>query len=153
MSSFPDYSSSPSGEQPPPYDGSGEQAQAQAREQYAEQPQQYGDPGQGQYAVQPYAQAQQQGYYQQQGYPQQQMAVAPRSPAVALIISFFIPGLGSLINGRTTTGVIILCSWIVGWILSIVIVGFFIVFGMWVWGMIDAYKAAQEWNAAHGILS
>lgn len=80
-------------------------------------------------------------------------AVQPKNPAISLIVSFFLPGVGSMINGDTSRGVIILVSYIVGLILTIVLIGFVIAFGVWIWGMVDAYQGAQRWNAAHGIRS
>jgi len=79
--------------------------------------------------------------------------VVPKSAGIALLISFFIPGVGSLYAGKTTTGVIILIGYIISWVLTIVIVGFVGVFGFWVWGLIDAYQGAQAWNRARGIES
>jgi TM2 domain-containing membrane protein YozV len=100
------------------------------------------------------------GVYGQQnmppgGYPVagQQPVVAPRSPAIALLLSFFIPGLGSMVNGRVGIGALILGLYILGYILILVFVGIFVVIGVWIWGMIDAYQAAQAWNRAHGIIS
>jgi TM2 domain-containing membrane protein YozV len=96
--------------------------------------------------VQPYQQPYQQGYA---GPPV--MQVVPKNAGIALLISFFLPGVGSLYAGKTNTGVIILIGYIISWILTIVIIGFVGVFGFWVWGMIDAYQAAQSWNRARGI--
>jgi TM2 domain-containing membrane protein YozV len=81
------------------------------------------------------------------------MVVAPKNPAVSLIVSFFIPGVGSMINGDVGTGVAILVLYIVGIALAIVLIGIPILIGAWIWGMIDAYQGAQRWNARHGILS
>ena len=81
------------------------------------------------------------------------MVVAPKNPAVSLLVSFFIPGVGSLINGDVTTGVVILALWIVGIFTAIFVVGFFLIVGAWIWGMVDAYQGAVRWNRAHGILS
>ncbi len=36
------------------------------------------------------------------------VVVAPKNPAVSLIVSFFIPGVGSMVNGDTVIGVVIL---------------------------------------------
>jgi TM2 domain-containing membrane protein YozV len=108
-----------------------------------------------------------QAYQQPGGYPPAQyqqpyppgyaappvMQVVPKNAGIALLISFFLPGVGSLYAGKTTTGVIILVGAIISWILTIVIIGFVGVFGFWVWGLIDAYQAAQSWNRAHGIES
>ncbi len=81
------------------------------------------------------------------------MQVVPKNAGIALLISFFIPGVGSLYAGKTNTGVIILIGFIISWVLTIVIIGFLGVLGFWVWGMIDAYQAAQAWNRARGFES
>jgi len=81
------------------------------------------------------------------------MIVAPKNPAVSLIVSFFIPGVGSMINGDAGTGVAILLLYIVGWVLSVFLIGIPLLIGAWIWGMVDAYQGAQRWNARHGIIS
>jgi TM2 domain-containing membrane protein YozV len=95
--------------------------------------------------------------YQQpypQGYPAPPvMQLVPKNAGLALLISFFLPGVGSMYAGKTTTGVIILVGYIISWVLTIVIIGFVGLFGFWVWGLIDAYQAAQAWNRARGIES
>jgi TM2 domain-containing membrane protein YozV len=147
MSDFPDYSTgAPGGEPGPQYQGGPGPDQAQA--QYAPPPQQYGV--QPQYGVQQYGQPQ--GYAGGQGQPGQ-MTIAPRSPALGLIASLFIPGLGSMINGRVGIGITILGVYILGLILTIVFVGLLIAPAAWIWGMVDGYKSAQDWNRAHGIIS
>jgi TM2 domain-containing membrane protein YozV len=79
--------------------------------------------------------------------------VAPKNPGLALLASFFIPGLGSLMNGDVGKGIAIFAGYVISWVLVLVIIGFFGLFGFWVWGMVDAYQGARKWNAAHGILS
>jgi TM2 domain-containing membrane protein YozV len=81
------------------------------------------------------------------------IAIAPKNPAVSLIISFFLPGVGSMVNGNVGTGIAILILYIVGWALSFVLIGIPLAIGAWIWGLIDAYQGAQRWNRAHGILS
>jgi TM2 domain-containing membrane protein YozV len=81
------------------------------------------------------------------------MVVAPKSPAVSLIVSFFIPGVGSMINGDVGKGVGILIGYLVSWLFVIVFIGLIGVFAFWVWGMVDAYQGAVAWNRRHGILS
>ena len=83
-------------------------------------------------------------------YPQQ---VAPKNPALGLIVSFFIPGLGSLINGATATGLIILGGYLVSCVLMLILIGFLTAPIFWIWGMIDGYQSAVRWNARHGIIS
>ncbi|HUZ55806.1 MAG TPA: hypothetical protein VMU94_25165 [Streptosporangiaceae bacterium] len=89
--------------------------------------------------------------YAQQAY--QQQPIVAKNPAISLLLSFFIPGLGSMLNDRVNIGVIILVSYAVGWVLTLVLIGFPILFGVWIWGMIDAYQSAVRWNQAHGIIS
>jgi TM2 domain-containing membrane protein YozV len=115
--------------------------------------QQYGQPqyGQAQYGQPQYGQAPQ--VWQQPGAPVAVAAVQPKSPALCLLVSFFIPGVGSIIAGNTNTGVLILILYIVSWVLTIFLIGILGVIGFWVWGLIDAYQSAQKWNAAHGIIS
>ena len=79
--------------------------------------------------------------------------VAPKSPALALLASFFIPGLGQMLNGVVGKGVGILIGYVVSWVLVVVFVGIIGVLAFWIWGMVDAYTGAQRWNARYGILS
>ncbi|QWZ06779.1 hypothetical protein KRR39_14695 [Nocardioides panacis] len=81
------------------------------------------------------------------------MQVAPKSPGLSLLASFFLPGLGSMINGEAGKGVAILLCWIVSWVLTIVLIGFLGLLGFWIWGMVDGYQGARKWNLAHGIIS
>jgi TM2 domain-containing membrane protein YozV len=80
-------------------------------------------------------------------------AVAPKNAAVSLLASFFLPGLGTMINGEVGKGVGILASYVVCLCLFFLIVPLLAAFGIWVWGMMDAYQGAQQWNRRHGILS
>jgi len=118
-----------------------------------QQPQGPYQPPQGQYGYQPgpYQQPYQQPY--PQGYPGPVQQVVPKNAGIALLISFFVPGVGSLYAGKTNTGVVILIGYIISWLLTIVIIGIAGVIGFWIWGMVDAYQAAQAWNRARGIES
>lgn len=114
-------------------------------------------PGQEQYQMQPQPEMQQwqPQPYGAQGYGGQpmQQTVAPKSPAVSVLISVFIPGLGSIINGNTATGVTILVLDIIAAFFSLFLIGIPFAIGIWIWGLVDAYTSAQKWNAAHGIIS
>ena len=79
--------------------------------------------------------------------------VAAKNPAVALLVSFFIPGVGSMMNGEVGKGVGILAGYVVSLFLTVVLIGIVGVIGFWIWGMVDAYQGAQKWNAQHGIVS
>jgi TM2 domain-containing membrane protein YozV len=79
--------------------------------------------------------------------------IVPKNPVVGVILSFFIPGLGTMVNGNVARGAVILGVYAVGWILSFFLIGIPILIGAWIWGMIDGYLSAQRWNAGHGIIS
>lgn len=81
------------------------------------------------------------------------MHVAPRSPGIAVLASFFLPGLGSMISGRGGKGAGILIAYVVSWILTTVLIGFAGVIGFWIYGMVAGANDARKWNLAHGILS
>jgi TM2 domain-containing membrane protein YozV len=145
MSEYPDYSAGGQAPEPGPQYQAG-QGPDQAQAQYAPPPQYAVQP---QYGVQQYGPPQ--GYAGAQGQPG--MVVAPRNPAIALIASFFIPGLGSMLNDRVGIGITILGVYILGVILSLFLIGVPIALGAWIWGMIDGYQAAQNWNRSRGIIS
>ena len=77
----------------------------------------------------------------------------PKNGAVGVLLSFFIPGLGSIVNGSVGLGLVILAADFVSWLLVFVLIGIPLVFAVWIWGMIDGYLSAQRWNRAHGIIS
>jgi TM2 domain-containing membrane protein YozV len=119
------------------------------------QPAQVHAPAQGLVRVQPApigALAAPQLAYTEQGYvPVTQ--VAPKSPGLALLGSFVVPGLGQLMNGQVGKGLLLFLAYLVSIVLMLVVIGFFTAFAVWVWAMVDAYGGAQQWNARHGILS
>jgi TM2 domain-containing membrane protein YozV len=127
-------------------------------------------PGHGGYGHEPYQiREQPPPQYQEQYAPGQQvhewaplplygqemsgMTVAPKSPAVSVLLSVFIPGLGSMVNGNVGVGVAILMLNILGWILALALIGIPLAIGTWIWGLVDAHQSAQRWNREHGIIS
>jgi len=130
---------------PPPYQPQQfGQPTAYGQPQAYAQPQPYGQP-QAFAPGQPYGQA-------QPGYPAQQV-VAAKNPAIGVVLSFFIPGLGTMVNGNVGRGVLILALYIVGWVLSFLLIGIPLLIGVWIWGLVDGYTSAQRWNQQHGIIS
>ena len=81
------------------------------------------------------------------------VAVAAKSPGLALLASFFLPGLGQLVNGQVGTGILFLVAYLVSLGLLVVLIGFVLVPLVWVVAMVDAYQGAQRWNAQRGIVS
>ena len=101
----------------------------------------------------PWQQAQEWTPLPLQDYETQPVLVAPKSPAGSVLLSIFVPGLGSMVNDNAGVGVTILILNIIGWILAIVLIGIPLALGSWIWGLVDAYQSAQRWNRAHGIVS
>ncbi|WP_193760679.1 GYF domain-containing protein [Bradyrhizobium yuanmingense] len=66
-------------------------------------------------------------------------AFGPKSPGVALLLSFLICGAGQMYCGRVGKGILMLIGCIVLW---------FILLGwvIWIWSMIDAYMTAKDMN-------
>lgn len=78
-------------------------------------------------------------------------AQAPRKePLLGLVTSFFIPGLGSMLNGDVGRGVGILIGYFVALLLSVILIGIPIALALWVWGMVDGYQGAVNKNRQNG---
>ena len=85
------------------------------------------------------------------------MAPPRKEPVLSLLVSFFVPGVGSMMNGDTGVGVAILCTYLgsllfifcLGWIL-IGFIGLPVMVGAWIWGMVDAYQGAVRHNQRMG---
>jgi len=79
--------------------------------------------------------------------------IVPKNPALGVILSFFLPGLGSIVNGSVGLGVAIMACYFVAWLFALILIGIPFVIGTWIWGLVDGYLSAQRWNRAHGIIS
>lgn len=81
------------------------------------------------------------------------MQVKPKSPQLGALVSFFIPGLGSIING-VGKGSEVLLLWLIAWpLIPVNGLGILLGFIAWIVGIHDGYKSAKNWNTAHGVLS
>src|SRR5580693_4266342 len=58
------------------------------------------------------------------GQPLGYRQVQPHSAGLAVVASFFIPGLGSMLNDKVGKGVGILALYILSWICTIILIGF-----------------------------
>jgi TM2 domain-containing membrane protein YozV len=92
--------------------------------------------------------------------PVAQAIVAPKNAGLAVVASFFFPGLGTIMNGEGGKGAAMLISDFVLWFLFLLtfwfVLGFIFVpfmLGLWIWAIYDAYEGARKWNARHGIVS
>jgi len=59
---------------------------------------------------------------------------------LAAICSFFIPGLGQLVQGRLLTAILFFIGMIVSWALTWVLIGWAMVPIVYLWCIIDAAK-------------
>lgn len=68
--------------------------------------------------------------------------------ALAIIINFFIPGLGSFFVGKVGRGIAQLILYFIGWALIITaigaIIGIPLCIGVWIWGLVTAATAHTE---------
>ncbi len=69
-----------------------------------------------------------------------------KEPLLALILSFFVPGLGQIYNGNANTGIILIIATVISWLLTSLCVGFFIFIALWIYAMYDAYTSAEKIN-------
>jgi len=79
-----------------------------------------------------------------------QPGTTSRNPVASLLASLVIPGLGTIINGETGKGIVILVVWITAWLLVLMTVGLIIVPAVWIYGMYEAFQGARRYNLAHG---
>jgi len=70
-----------------------------------------------------------------------------KSTGIAVIASFFIPGLGQIYCGKILRGIGILIAAIIAACLIIVLIGFIIYPVLWIWNLYDAYTLAKKINA------
>jgi TM2 domain-containing membrane protein YozV len=68
-------------------------------------------------------------------------------PLLALVLSFFVPGLGQIYNENYLKGGVMIGLCMVAVILDITIIGLIIgiplMVGVWIWAMVNAHKTAS----------
>lgn len=69
-----------------------------------------------------------------------------KSVVLAAILSFLFPGLGHLYNGLTKKGVSFIVAYIVSAVLIFLLIGFVLIFIVWIWALIDAIKTTEAIN-------
>lgn len=84
--------------------------------------------------------------------PQALPGGSPKYPAMSLMLSFFLPGLGTLVNGEVLKGLAIACVyWFLFWIgLILLFLPWLLAAGVWIFGMYDAYSGAHRINRIRG---
>jgi len=79
---------------------------------------------------------------------QQIIVVAEKSPGLAAVLSFFWAGLGQIYNGEISKGIVMMVAYAVSCFLMAIVIGFFTTPILWIYGMVDAYRTAEKFNAA-----
>lgn len=66
------------------------------------------------------------------------------SPIIALILSFFIPGLGQFYTGQLMKAILLFILAVIFAGLSIVLIGIPFYLIVWIYSMFDAYTVARD---------
>ena len=78
------------------------------------------------------------------------MSTGPIQPlknaGLAAVLSALWCGLGQIYNGQIAKGIAFMIIQIINAMLMFIIIGFITYPIMWIWGMIDAYRQAEEIN-------
>lgn len=73
----------------------------------------------------------------------------------AILINFFIPGVGSLVIGKTGSGIAQLIIYFVGLLFAITLIGVIIggpmMLGAWIWGLVTAATYDEQPAPVHVI--
>lgn len=77
--------------------------------------------------------------------PGQPKPVSQGLAIAALLINILvIPGVGSLIGGRTQEGVAQIVLLVAGIFLLLILVGFFMIIAAWIWGIVTGVQIVQQ---------
>lgn len=90
---------------------------------------------------------------QMPGYPPQPYGpvVGRKEPGLSLLASFFIPGLGTMMNGQVGKGLLILFLYGLFALLTVILVGLPFMVAVWIWGLVDGYQGAVRHNQRLGM--
>ena len=66
------------------------------------------------------------------------------SPVLAVILSFFVPGLGQFYTGQFLKAIVLFILAVIFGFLSTMLIGIPFYLIIWIYSMYDAYKSAQE---------
>ena len=85
-------------------------------------------------------------YYQEKEKRHYQVKYQHKSPFLAVILSFFVVGLGQVYNGQILKGIIIFVAAIIAVFLWAIIIGILFSILIWLYAIYDAYTTAQRIN-------
>ncbi len=63
---------------------------------------------------------------------------------VGLLVNLVIPGIGTIIWGESNTGVIQLVLYLVGVVLSFLVIGFPLIAGVWIWALVKGIQRVSK---------
>ena len=69
---------------------------------------------------------------------------ADATAVTAMVLNVILPGLGSLIVGRTAVGVGQLLLWLIAFPLCFLVIGFPMLIGAWVWSVVTGVRILEE---------
>lgn len=69
-----------------------------------------------------------------------------KNPGIAAVLSFFWTGVGQIYNGQLAKGLILIGVQFINSLLMFVLIGFITFPIVWIWGIYDAYKVADQMN-------
>ncbi len=69
-----------------------------------------------------------------------------KSALLAAILSFLFPGLGHIYLGLTKKGISFIIAYIVSAVLIFLVIGFVLIFIVWLWALIDSIKSTEAIN-------
>jgi TM2 domain-containing membrane protein YozV len=70
-----------------------------------------------------------------------------KNPTIAVLLSFFVTGLGQIYNGQIGKGVVFIVLYAISWVSMWIVVGLVTTPILWIWGMVDAHNEARRINA------
>lgn len=92
--------------------------------------------------------------YGPQPYGQPMYQLPVKSAGIAAVLAFLWAGLGHIYLGQIGTGILYMIVYIVLWVVGVAVAVFTFGIGLviplifWIWQLYDAYKKANEYNAA-----
>jgi len=69
-----------------------------------------------------------------------------KNPGLAAILSFFYMGLGQIYNGQIGKGIFFIVVYSISWLLIFILIGLITTPILFIYGMYDAYKSAENIN-------
>lgn len=69
-----------------------------------------------------------------------------KSPALAVVFSFFLPGVGSIYAGKAAKGTWTLVAYLFAWLSCLLLIGFILAPAVWIFGMVAGANDVTKHN-------